>query len=65
LEFGEKMNLPEIGNIITTKGALELCRHFSLEYLIDRIESDPKKYKDWNFDGCSGLPDEVMGFYGL
>jgi hypothetical protein len=59
----ETMNLPEIGDIITTKKALELCRHFSLDYLIDRIESNPKKYKDWKFDGCSGLPDEVMGFF--
>jgi len=57
------MNPPEINEIITTKKALELCRHFSLYYLIDRIESDPKKYKNWKFDGCSGLPDEVMGFF--
>ena len=59
----ETMNLPEIGDIITTKGALELCRYFSLEYLADRIKSNPEKYKDWKFDGCSGLPDEVMGFF--
>ncbi|WP_304511881.1 hypothetical protein [Desulfobacula sp.] len=57
------MTLPEIGDTITTKKALELCRHFSLDYLVDRIESDPEKYKDWKFDGCSGLPDEVMGFF--
>ena len=54
---------PEINEIITSQKALELCRHFSLDYLIDRIESDPQKYKDWKFDGCSGLPDEVMGFF--
>jgi len=40
-----------------------LCRYFSLDYLIDRIKSNPKKYKDWKFDGCSGLPDKVMGFF--
>ncbi|MDO9548027.1 MAG: hypothetical protein Q7J65_03570 [Candidatus Marinimicrobia bacterium] len=38
------MNLPEIGNIITTKEALELCRHFGLDYLIERIESAPVRY---------------------
>ena len=57
------MNPPEINEIITTKKALKLCRHFGLEYLIDPIESDPEKYKDWKFDGCSGLPDEAMGFF--
>ncbi len=57
------MNQPEIGDTITTAKALELCRHFSLDYLIDRIKSNPKKYQDWKFDGCSGLPDEVMGFF--
>ena len=57
------MKLPKIGDIITTKQALELCRYFGLDYLVERIESDPKKYKNWKFDGCSGLPDEVMGFF--
>ena len=60
---GEKMNLPEIGDIITTKEALELCLYFGLDYLIERIEADPERYKDWKFDGCSGLPDQVMGFF--
>jgi len=35
------MELPKINDIITTEQALELCRHFNLEYLIKRIESDP------------------------
>ena len=39
------MNLPEIGDIITTKKALKLCRYFSLDYLIERIESDPEQLK--------------------
>ena len=57
------MNLPEIGDMVSTKEALELCRHFGLDYLIERIESAPGRYKDWKFDGCSGLPDQVMGFF--
>ena len=61
--ISEKMNLPEIGDRITTKEALKLCRYFGLDYLIERIESDPERYKDWKFDGCSGLPDQVMGFF--
>ena len=57
------MDLPNIGDIITAKKALKLCRYFDLNYLVDRIESDPESYKDWRFDGCSGLPDELMGLF--
>ncbi len=57
------MTLPEIGDIITTKEALELCRYFGLDYLVKRIESEPERYEGWKFDGCSGLADEVMGFF--
>lgn len=57
------MKLPKIGDIITTKEALELCRYFGLDYLVERIESDPESYKNWKFDGCSGLPDKVMGLF--
>jgi len=57
------MELPAINDTITTEAALELCRHFNLEYLVERIESDPTRYRDWKFDGCSGLPDELMGLF--
>jgi len=57
------MNLPKISDIIITKEALELCRYFDLNYLVERIESDPESYKNWKFDGCSGLPDEVIGLF--
>ena len=57
------MKFPQINDIITTEQALALCRHFDLDYLIQRIESNPDTYKPWKFDGCSGLPDEIMGFF--
>ena len=57
------MVFPEIGDVVSTEKAFELCRHFNLDYLVKRIESDPDQYKPWPFDGCSGLPDEVMGFF--
>ena len=57
------MKLPRIGDMVTAKEALELCRHLGLDYLFVRIESDPKRYKEWRFDGCSGLPDELMGLF--
>jgi len=31
------MKLPEIADIITTQKALELCGHFGLNYLVERI----------------------------
>jgi hypothetical protein len=57
------VELPKIHDMITTEQALALCRHYKLEYLIKRIESNPDNYKAWKFDGCSGLPDKVMGFF--
>ena len=57
------MNLPKINDTVGTKEALELCRHFGLDYLVKRIEANPERYKDWKFDGCSGLPDELMGLF--
>ena len=59
----DDMRFPEIGDIVTTEEALELCRHFKLDYLIKRIEANLDRYKRWKFDGCSGLPDEAMGFF--
>jgi hypothetical protein len=57
------MELPNIGDTVTTAQALDLCRHFGLEYLAERIIGHPEEYREWKFDGCSGLPDEVMGFF--
>ncbi|MBW1613256.1 MAG: hypothetical protein JRJ57_04640 [Deltaproteobacteria bacterium] len=57
------MKLPEINDMITTEQALELCKHFNLDYLIKHIESNSDQYKPWKFDGCSGLPDKVIGFF--
>ena len=56
-------NFPEIGDTVTTEQALALCRDFGLDYLVERIERNPEKYKEWKFDGCSGLPDELMGLF--
>jgi hypothetical protein len=60
---GTKMNLPKIGDLIKPEEALALCVHFNLDYLIKRIETNLEGYKNWKFDGCSGLPDEYMGLF--
>lgn len=57
------MRMPEIGDTITIQWGLDLCRHFGFGYLVDRIEAHPELYKEWKFDGCSGLPDELMGLF--
>lgn len=57
------MELPEIGEEITTPKALELCDEFALDYLRSRLTQTPEKYGSWLFDGCSGLPDQVMGLF--
>lgn len=57
------MKLPDIGDTITTERALELCKHFKLDYLINRIEASPDRYEIWKFDGCSCLRDKMMGLW--
>lgn len=55
------MDLPKIGDTITTERAGALCRHFGFLDLVKRIEANPQRYKEWRFDGCSCLPDETLG----
>ena len=38
------MKLPKINDIITTEQALELCKHYHLDYLVARIENNPDNY---------------------
>lgn len=57
------MELPKIGETVTTNRARELCRHFGIEELVERIDAAPDRYKDWAFDGCSCLPDESLGLF--
>ena len=59
----EKRNiaeLPNIGEIVTTERALQLCEHYGFNYLADRIEDNPDLFKEWEFDGCSMTPTEVL-----
>ena len=59
---GEKVisELPKIGDIVTTGRALELCEHYGLNHLTQRIEGNPDLFKEWKFDGCSLTPTEVL-----
>ena len=44
------MDLPKIGETITTERAVELCKYFGLQSLVRRIELNPEAYKDWKLD---------------
>lgn len=57
------VKLPQIGDTVTSEEAVELCSHFGLDYLVERIEADPGRYKPWVFDGCSCLMDQWLGLF--
>ena len=57
LKEGE-MVLPTIADTITTDRAIELCKHFGYDYLVERIKADKGSFKDWKFDGASMVNDE-------
>ncbi|RJQ72297.1 MAG: hypothetical protein C4519_18595 [Desulfobacteraceae bacterium] len=57
------MDLPRIGDTVTTQQALALCAHFELDYLVRRINAHFDQYDSWKFDGCSGVPDEMLGLF--
>jgi len=57
------MELPKIGDTITTEKAGALCRHFGLDELAERINANPERFKNWKFDGCSCLPDKLLGLF--
>lgn len=59
-EKSEIAKLPKIGEVVTTERALELCVHYDLNYLAERIEDNPDHFKEWEFDGCSMTPTEVV-----
>ena len=59
-EKGIIAELPKIGEIVTTERGLELCEHYDLNHLAKRIEDNPDQFKEWEFDGCSMTPTEVV-----
>ena len=54
------MRVPEIGEIITNKLAIELCDYYGFDEIARRIREQPERYRDWEFDGGSMIPDEFM-----
>ena len=59
-EKGIIEELPKIGDIVTTERGLELCEYYNLDHLANRIEDNPDHFKEWEFDGCSMTPTDVL-----
>lgn len=56
-------NMPKIGDTITVEQGKVLSTYFGLSYIVNRIEANPEAYMTWEFDGCSGIIDEGLGFF--
>lgn len=54
------MMLPVIGDTITNQKAIYLAQIYDLNYISDRITNNPTKYKNWVFDGVSGINDKLF-----
>ena len=53
-------DLPQIGEVVTSKRAVALCKYYGYHHLGERIENNPELFKEWKFDGCSMTPDAVL-----
>lgn len=49
--------------MITVSDGMKIAKEFGLTYIVNRIEGQPSMYKDFIFDGCSCIPDELMGLF--
>jgi len=52
--------IPRINDIVTVKRGIQLCQYFGFENIVQRIKANPNHYAPWKFDGCSGIPDELL-----
>lgn len=55
---------PYLRSTVTTSQAQSLCYQFNLNYIVERMLQNPEIYRDWTFDGVSGLPDWIFRFVG-
>ena len=52
----------KIGDTITPAMGLQIANHFGMVEIVSRIEAQPEMYKDFIFDGVSGLPENLASF---
>lgn len=53
----------KIGDTITVEDGIEIANQLGLTYISNRLNDHPERYEDFIFDGCSCLPDEMLGFF--
>ena len=53
----------KIGDIITPAMGLQIANQLGFLHIVERIEAQPEMYKDFIFDGCSCIPDELLGLF--
>ena len=53
----------KIGDTITPAMGLQIANQLGLIYIVERIEAQPEMYEDFIFDGCSCIPDELLGLF--
>ena len=54
------MDIPNIGDTVDNKMAIELCEHYQFDEIASRIKDNPERFEEWKFDGASMLPDELV-----
>ncbi len=53
----------KIGDEITVDMGLQLANQFGFLNIVERIEAEPERFKSFIFDGCSCIPDQLMGLF--
>lgn len=53
----------KIGDKTTSTMGLQIANQLGFLHIVERIESQPEMYKDFVFDGCSCIPDELLGLF--
>lgn len=54
---------PNIGETVSPELGVKIARYFGFTTLVNRVEANPERYKDFIFDGCSCLPDQLLGLF--
>ncbi len=57
-------NVPEIGDLVTVDWAIEIAGQFpEMDYIVKRLQKGKGNYEPFIFDGCSCLPDKLLGIF--
>jgi len=55
-----KIIMPEIGESISPRRAINFCKYFGLDSLVARLTFSLDNYITFEFDGCSMIPDKFI-----